>query len=296
MLTRTGAVVHVQIWEPLRARIAGFAAAYSLCLAATAQAPQAREFVEAPLVDVLIDLLSHLGEFERTHSNTLPSGASEALKCVNLWDVTFLRGYGRPKEGFFHKTAVKVIALGHEIDFHLSDTEQGLRSMTELAFNHLQRQIETDAEIRGKWYEAWSERETACERLGSAHLLWHGIYAFKVNAAGQQTDLVYNEPARSAFAAGAHGIVLTEWKVLRAGDDPETVFARARVQAERYEIGALGGVELRRCRYLVLVSQRQVTDLPKWQVEGIEYRGINISVSPRTPSAHAASIAATTKP
>jgi hypothetical protein len=40
----------------------------------------------------------------------------------------------------------------------------------------------------------------ACEKLAGVHLLLHGIWAFKVHAAGERTDLVFPQPSRLELA------------------------------------------------------------------------------------------------
>ena len=132
--------------------------------------------------------------------------------------------------------------------------------------------------------------ETACEKLGAVHLLWHGIFAFKINALGAQTDLVYSEPIDASITQrGIEGLVLTEWKVADAKNATDR-FAQARQQAERYRKGPLIGTELTGYRYAIAVS---LTDLPKvlvpddMVIEGRVYRHINFAIEPRTPSVQA---------
>ena len=52
--------------------------------------------------------------------------------------------------------------------------------ITERAFAHLQRSIIADDEIRKKWLSAFSDGETKCEKLGSVHLLSHGVWDLKL--------------------------------------------------------------------------------------------------------------------
>jgi hypothetical protein len=129
----------------------------------------------------------------------------------------------------------------------------------------------------------------ACERLGSVHLLSHGIYAFKVDAARGRTDLVFNEPPSDALLAQAvEGMVLTEWK--RAKDARAAIAAveQARIQTELYSQGPLAGLELRSHRYIVIVTP---TELPPGTLGpdvrnagGVIYRHVNIVIEPGVPS------------
>jgi hypothetical protein len=84
------------------------------------------------------------------------------------------------------------------------------------------------------------------------HLLSQGIFAFKVDASGARTDLVFREPPEdSLLTRGVEGLVLTEWKVATAQNAADR-FAEARAQADLYKQGALAGVELTGYRYLGL--------------------------------------------
>jgi hypothetical protein len=118
------------------------------------------------------------------------------------------------------------------------------------------------------------------------HLLLHGIWAFKVNAKGERTDLVFEEPADDLGAENSYadGLVLTEWKVARADDRAEDRFQEARAQARRYAQGSLAGNELTAYRYAIVVSSRQATVPADLTENGIVYRHINIAVDPRSPS------------
>ena len=90
---------------------------------------------------------------------------------------------------------VLLAAFETEMSFNLSDVQESIRAHSERAFSHLKRSIVVDAAFRNKWQEAFKKGEVECEKLGAVHLLLHGIWAFKVNAAGARTDLVFQEPA-----------------------------------------------------------------------------------------------------
>jgi hypothetical protein len=151
----------------------------------------------------------------------------------------------------------------------------------------LQRLLVVDASARAAWQAALKDGEIACEKLGAVHLLWHGIWAFKVNAAGERTDLIFQEPSSSGEEERyADGLVLTEWKVAATPNVGQQRFAEARVQAQRYAAGALAGNELTAYRYLVVVSDEHIT-VPADIVDGaVVCRHINIVVDPQPPSRH----------
>src|SRR5262249_37625118 len=140
--------------------------------------------------------------------------------------------------------------------------QEQIRTRSERAFMLLQRMLAVDKDVRAKWNAALAEGEVACERLGSIHLLSQGIYAFKVDAIGARTDLVFPEPPDDALMARTDvGMVLTEWKVATTAN-AATQFADAMSQAERYKVGALAGIELTSYRYLVAVSVDELPSVP----------------------------------
>jgi hypothetical protein len=91
--------------------------------------------------------------------------------------------------------------------------------------------------------------------LGGAHLLLHGIWAFKVDGAGGRTDLVLGTPIKDMreVVGSADALVLTEWKIAKP-ENVETKITEAREQTKKYSEGVLGGIELDQYRYLVMVS------------------------------------------
>lgn len=125
-----------------------------------------------------------------------------------------------------------------------------------------------------------------CEKLGAVHLLLHGIWAFKVDAAGGRTDLVFQEPAGDLIDEQRYvaGFVLTEWKKAASAEDAPKRFEEARKQAQRYAAGVLAGSELRGYRYAVVVSPHQVEVPDPLLKNGVVYQHINIAVNPKTPS------------
>jgi hypothetical protein len=188
---------------------------------------------------------------------------------------------------------VNATAFEAEMSFLLADAQEIIRARSERAFLHLQRLLAVDADARSKWKAAFeAERgEEACEKLGAVHLLWHAIFAFKVDATGARSDLVFSEPVdvSTAVQRGIEGFVLTEWKVADNRNATRR-FEEARRQAELYQKGPLVGTELATYRYAVVVS---LTDLPNRlvpddvEIGGVIYRHINIAIEPRTPSAQA---------
>jgi hypothetical protein len=89
---------------------------------------------------------------------------------------------------------VLLAAFETEMSFLLSDVQESIRVRSERAFSHLLRSLVVDATLRDKWLTALEAGEVECEKLGAVHLLLHGIWAFKVDAASARTDLVFQEP------------------------------------------------------------------------------------------------------
>ncbi len=186
------------------------------------------------------------------------------------------------------QTALTLLAsFRSEVSYHLSDIQAVSRRLTERAFIHLQRSIVADPSIRERWKKAFDVGEPHCEKLGAAHLLSHGVWAFKTSAEGERTDLILCEPLRdlSTIQSAAEALVLTEWKAVR---DPQKELKRkaeqAFKQAKRYACGLLAGLELANYRYLVIVSQDNV-DMPADLIEDdVNYKYFNVAVDPSTPS------------
>jgi hypothetical protein len=181
-----------------------------------------------------------------------------------------------------------LILVRSEVQYLLSNGQAEIRSHAERAFIHLRRSIVADPEIREKWQQAFKKGEVACEALGAVHALLHGIWAFKVSANKERTDLVYGSHLGEldSVARSGAGLVLTEWKLVRRTSEVRTIAAAARRQAGLYAGGSLAGVELYSHRYVVLVSGKPVNEDLEDHVEGpVTYRHVFVPVDPPVPSA-----------
>jgi hypothetical protein len=173
-----------------------------------------------------------------------------------------------------------------EFTFQLSDMQAVAKRITERAFIHLQRIIIADPNIKEQWGSAFESGETACEKLGAAHLLLHGIWAFKASAEGERTDLILGEPLKdlSQVESTAESLVLTEWKIIRTLDELEIQADKAYRQASVYGSSSLAGFELSGYCYLVLVSKGRLEVPSDRNENGVSYKYINIAVKPQVPS------------
>ncbi len=228
-------------------------------------------------------ILAVLMNFRQSLNATLPPDAKACLE-------RFLDG--RPAQIITSDdwTIANEVKPGPVLSFLLADTQEIIRARSERAFLHLQRLLAVDTDVQSKWKAAFEKGELSCEKLGGVHLLWHGIFAFKLQAGLDITDLVFQEPIDpSIVQRGIEGLVLTEWKV---ADETNALsrFEQARNQAARYQQGALAGTELAGYRYAVAVS---LTELPKALVPEdraigrVIYRHINIGIEPRRTSVQA---------
>lgn len=280
---------YVEQWKALSSRINGLMRAAELHAHYLSVRSSDTYGRAKRLRDQGTSILAALEAFRDRFQHVLPA---EALATISrfLGDVTPMiqdtSGTPETRQELVWATLVMLAGFETELSFVLSDTQQHIRARSERAFAHLQRLIVVDQAARAQWQTAFRDGEVACERLGAVHLLLHGIWAFKVNATGERTDLVFQEPTSDLAAEEryADGLVLTEWKTAASGDLAVQRFAEARLQAQRYAAGALRGNELTAYRYAVVISSQHVP-VPADLADGtVTYRHVNIAVDPRTPS------------
>lgn len=174
------------------------------------------------------------------------------------------------------------------LDHMIGDFEFFARRTIERAFIHLQRTLIVDEVVRMRWLKAFKNKgEVVVEKLGAINLLAHGIWAFKVDAAGERTDLILGEPLKNIYddvTRTAEVVALTEWKLVNRNNEQEGAAAAALRQAKLYSSGSLSGLELEKWRYLVLVSIDRLPVHSDIEDNGITYRHINIAIKPTSPS------------
>jgi hypothetical protein len=273
-------------WKAIAGRISGITAAGELLARAFQVSSEDPYNAAIHLSEQAIEILSDLTEFRDRAVGIAPQKAVEAISTfldkhgMRLNDSS-LRGVERLKVSI-----VPLAWLRAEIDYHLSDFESVAKRLSERAFVHLQQLIVADDSVRSRWQDAFKAGETACEKLGGAHLLLHGIWAFKVNGPKAETDLVFGEPLGSGIAIerAAEALVLTEWKKVRKKDNSNAIAKQARSQAQTYAVGIMAGIELISYRYIVLVSEKQLPSIDDVCLAGVTYRHINVSVDPYPPS------------
>jgi len=277
-------------WRALAARIDGLIRAVEF-LATAFKVSSADNFRVLPnsFKPELDAITTEIEQMRTMYASELPENASRAIKRYldGKWNMNL-------KEGQEGKVGIQAFAplaaFRSELEYLVRDSEVEGRSLTELAFEHLRRQLVVDDAVREKWRKAYNDHETACEKLGGVHLLSHGIWAFKVSAPGGATDLVFADPLDQRLQVArrvARALVLTEWKLVRESDKIESKAGEARAQASNYIAGVLGDIEVRRTRYIILVCKSDSPPPADVPVNGIVYRHIVIATNPQVPSAAA---------
>jgi hypothetical protein len=281
-------------WKALSARICGLAEAaeFDHRLFANNNTGNWR-FLGPHAAEVVGALKGLKATLEDADHATAALAVERVLAYDKIKMLQALSDYGDNREQIVRSSVVALRAFEAEMTFLLSDSQQAMRTRSERAFRHLNWQIAVDDEVRGKWRTAFTYGETQCEKLGAVHLLWHGIFAFKIDANKGRTDLVFGEPL-SGQETYADALVLTEWKKATKSDASKK-FGEATEQAEIYARGPLAENELRSYRYAIVVTEQEVERPPDDTRDGVTYRHINIAVNPQTPS-RAARATTTVKP
>ncbi|MEW6388147.1 MAG: hypothetical protein AB1491_11585 [Thermodesulfobacteriota bacterium] len=232
-------------------------------------------------------IYSLIMEYKKTYEQYIPEKVIGSIqRFENHHNVFTSQDSDLLDEGKLKMFLPCLASFRAEFNYLLSDIQAVAKRITERAFIHLQRLIIADNDIQKRWIEAFEKGEPACEKLGAAHLLLHGIWAFKAQAKGEQTDLIMGEPIKdlSQVESAAEALVLTEWKKVSKPKELTAKAEEAFKQASIYGNSLLAGIELAGYRYLVFVSEGRL-DLPSNRIENeITYRHINIPVKPSVPS------------
>jgi hypothetical protein len=283
-------------WQALHSRIQGLLDAGTFFFRAmhTSSADD-RSVKKKVLLKNAKKIFDDLNGFKTSYESILPTAAYDSLNRF-LTDDDIRTLNFNPTEtqarGNVQLALTSLVAFCSEFTYLIADTQAIARRITERAFIHLQRSIIVDSDIRSKWTTSFGSGEPACEKFGSIHLLSHGVWAFKANAIGGQTDLILNEslPPLSIIESAADALVLTEWKKVNNDAELNDKIQEAQRQAAIYSAGVLGGIELANYRYLVMVSERMM-EMPDNRLEGVvTYRHINIAVNPASPSVEARTV------
>lgn len=280
-------MTHREDWRRISTKIQGFRSAVALYLDFQHVRSGDRQCSAAQLRINAEHIVEAIRTFGAKYETALPQAVWAELQGFAFFTGN-LNAELAPLETAFEKlmaAATEIVAFEARLTYLLTSGEQNLRMLSERAFLHLQRCIATDKRTQESWQHAYEEGEVACERLGAAHMLTHGIFAFKVNGEGARTDLVFpDRPIGDEISRAVDRLVLTEWKRLPSSTKPATMFRRAKKQADRYRDGVLAGIELASYRYLVLVTKAPVGVPTDEDAGGCIYRHINIAIEPPVPS------------
>lgn len=230
-------------------------------------------------------IMDALGVFLNAHRDGLPEAARAELE-----DLQGHRNLVVERSGWQSlKSAAAVLSFKlAALEYHLSDREERWRKLVERAFLHLDRLLVADPEVAHKWLTAFATGEPACEKLGGAHLLHHGLWSFKSHAPGERTDLVLGTRLAQSdlddAARAAETMILTEWKCVRSPAELSGPYDDAVRQLRLYGTGSLAGFELQSMRYAVTVGPDRVPRQPDQRVDGATVRRVHIAIAPRPPS------------
>jgi len=282
-----------QEWRALSARIHGLLDAGSFFYSALQHSSSDNLGVRIKiLLGNAKKIFESLNNYLKEYQSTFPKEAFESLKRFleqpDIKNFNFTPNQAQVR-GHVQFALTSLAAFQSEFSYIIADTQAVALRITERAFAHLQRSIIADDEIRKKWLSAFSDGEPKCEKLGSLHLLSHGVWAFKANAEKGRTDLILNEPLSdtSMIEKSSTALVLTEWKVIRQSNELDAKIREAHEQTKIYAAGILSGIELVNYRYLVMISKKSMK-MPSDLIDGnVTFRHINLPVDPDTPSKEA---------
>jgi hypothetical protein len=260
------------------------------------------EIARKSFIPELADVSREIEQLGKIYADDLPPKAFEALQKYIALHCNITQIWSNPSRKITGRVDVQALAalasFRSQFEYLIRDSEVEGRNLTELAFEHIRRQLVVDEDVRKKWKAAFDRHETHCERLGAVHLLSHGIWAFKYVAPGGATALVFPYPVEQhseIVRRTARALVLTEWKRVKRADEITTKAQESRDQEAIYGAGVLGDAELKRTRYVVLVSESDLTP-PDDVVAGTDtYRHVVLPVSPKDPSPMARSRKTQTK-
>jgi hypothetical protein len=275
-------LTYLAAWRPISARIKGLERAAAVHAGFLGAHNKSAYGADKDLQRHCEEIQRNIEQFQDTFRNLLPATTLAAIDRFKADAGAQIKGNPAGDALLVRTIIVKLVAFESEMTYSLDSPMERVRSASELAFMHLQRLIVVDDDYRKKWQTAFDAGETHCEKLGGVHLLWHGIWAFKVDSVGGATDLVYPEPLATGSTPVALGMVLTEWK--KTDNEPTAAYETARRQAELYSGGVLAGLELTSHRYLVVVTKKQFMPPQDVTKDAVTFRHINIAIEPELPS------------
>jgi len=149
----------------------------------------AYEVADRHIAEQAREIVSNLSSFLASHRAAIPQGATVSLDRFLERDADLINN---PNVKGLQGLTLRITALAAlraEVEYHLSDFEAIASKRAERAFLLLQQSIVVDDAMRSKWQHAFERGEVECEKLGAAHLMLHGIWAFGVNTQGAREQI-----------------------------------------------------------------------------------------------------------
>lgn len=227
--------------------------------------------------------------FRSKYEAGLPEGIMAALsRFIERTEGKWGTGSGLQRL----QLSLELALVEGEISYLLNSDATVVQRRVDLALIHLRRSIVADSSVRDKWKEAFKPEknkkpEEHCEKLGGLHFLSHGIWAFKLNAEKERTDLILGtriSDILDEIESVSTPLIITEWKCVQEENQLASMIERARIELRAYSSGSASGYELASVRYVIVVSEDGLP-MPADAVEGqVRYKFVNIPVDPKTPS------------
>jgi hypothetical protein len=281
-------VIWFERWRALSARVDGLIRAGEF-LAAAYAVHGADDFrvVERMIMPELEEITREIEQLGAAHGSGIPENARGALRdyIAQSWPEQASKLANTGKINI--QLLAPLAAFRSRFEYLIQDSEVEGRSRTDLAFEHLRRQLVVVEDTRQRWLTAFMKHETLCEKLGAVHLLSHAIWAFKAAGARAATDLVFGDPVdnyATLIRRTARALVLTEWKLVERPEDFAPRAAEARAQAELYAGGILGDIELKRTKYVVLVCRFDRLPPDDVVAGSVSYRHVVLPLATEPPS------------
>lgn len=274
-------------WQAIRERIHGLSAAASYLFKSLAHSDgDAYGAFDTFIIPSALSVVRDVQTLAKDDSREISLATKAIFERFGSTIDDFVGGLPPKGANGAQLLVTAIVCLGAELDQHTAGVDAIATSICDRAFIHLSRLLVVDGILCARWKEAFEKNERACEKLGAVHLLGHGIWSFKTDAAGERTDLVLGEPLRVTpqVRRASTALVLTEWKLVRTPTELSSQADQALRQARRYSAGILSGFELSGTRYVVLVSNDVLPAPPDVAENGVLYRFVVVAVSPSVPS------------
>src|SRR5262249_48695194 len=137
------------------------------------------------LMPAFRDAWNQIFGFRRLYASAIPKPAADLIDSYQNIGVQTVFNKTPWTPSLLLDIVTMVCAARAWVDYLLRADEEPANRLVERAFVHRKRCIVADPDIAAKWQTAFdgTTAEVRCEALGAAHLLLHGIWAFKAHTA-----------------------------------------------------------------------------------------------------------------